>query len=81
MELRFCLATMVLGGRALEAVNSLVPVSPLGIANVTTVTAGGGNTCAMLSGGTIQCWGGNEFGQRGNGTTTDSSVPVTVNGF
>lgn len=47
----------------------------------TPITAGGCDTCALLTGGTIQCWGDNEFGELGNGTTTNSSVPVIVSGF
>ncbi len=35
-------------------------------------------TCAVLKDGSIQCWGGNVVGELGDGTTTNSSVPVRV---
>ena len=46
-----------------------------------TVSAGGDHTCAVLTNGTIRCWGANFFGQLGDNSTNHSSVPVTVMGI
>ena len=43
------------------------------------VAAGGAHSCAIVEDGTVRCWGDNAAGQLGNGTVTDSLVPVTVN--
>lgn len=45
------------------------------------VAVGGLHTCAVLNDGKVQCWGNNEQGQLGNGTTTTSTVPQTVTGI
>lgn len=45
------------------------------------IAAGVGSTCASLADGTVRCWGDNEYGQLGNGTTTKTVVPVVVTGL
>jgi alpha-tubulin suppressor-like RCC1 family protein len=42
------------------------------------ITAGNLHTCAVLDSGGVRCWGSNDHGELGNGTTTTSTVPVVV---
>jgi len=48
------------------------------LTGVSQVVTGNFFACALLSGGTVVCWGDNSFGQLGNGTTTTSLIPVVV---
>ena len=50
-------------------------------AHVTALAASSNHTCAALQDGSAWCWGYNEYGQLGNGTTQDSSQPVQVQGL
>jgi len=69
-----------LGNNAM--IDSGLPVSVVGLdSNVSTVTTGWAFSCAVLIDGTAKCWGGNYWGQLGNGATADSSVPVSIVGL
>jgi hypothetical protein len=46
---------------------------------VIAVKAGSAHSLALCSDGTLAAWGNNTYGQLGNNTTTNSSVPVAVN--
>jgi alpha-tubulin suppressor-like RCC1 family protein len=61
--------------------NSDVPVKvklPAGT-KVTAIAAGELHSLAVTSRGTVLAWGGNNFGQLGNGSYKGSEVPVKVN--
>ena len=63
--------------------NSTVPVAvsqgsiPSDV-NLTQISAGGNYTCALDYRNKAYCWGYNRYGQLGNSSTTDSSIPVAV---
>jgi alpha-tubulin suppressor-like RCC1 family protein len=57
----------------------LTPVTVAGLTDgVVQVASSGTHTLALRSDSSILAWGQNSFGQLGNGTTTDSLVPVPV---
>ncbi|GGR18131.1 RCC1 domain-containing protein [Deinococcus ruber] len=56
------------------------PVTGVG-PKVVPVAAGSLHSLAIKADGTVQSWGENSYGQLGNGTTTNSKVPVTVSGL
>lgn len=63
-------------GRVSE--HELSPALVPGLNNVTEVRAGADHTCALRSDGSVWCWGGNEFGQLGDGTFFPRTSPVRV---
>ena len=40
-----------------------------------------GHSCNFQEDGSASCWGSNQFGQIGDGTTTDRHTPTTIDGF
>jgi alpha-tubulin suppressor-like RCC1 family protein len=45
------------------------------------VDAGVPSTCALMTDGTVYCWGDNANGELGNGSTSPSTTPVQVTGI
>jgi alpha-tubulin suppressor-like RCC1 family protein len=60
-------------------VNKVYPVQVIkqdntALSNVTKISSGNAHTCAMTSTGEMWCWGFNQSGQLGDGTTLDGTV-------
>jgi alpha-tubulin suppressor-like RCC1 family protein len=79
-----------LGDGTLSA--SSVPVAVSGVTGATMISAavtsatndstgGDVHTCAVVQGGSVSCWGGNVYGQLGNGTTATAPLPTPVTGL
>ena len=56
-----------------------VPVS--GLTGVVAIAAGGHHSLAVKSDGTVWAWGCNDYGQLGDGTTTNRLTPVQTSGL
>jgi alpha-tubulin suppressor-like RCC1 family protein len=60
---------------------SKVPAAVIGLTEVESVAVGMGHNLALLESGLVMSWGFNQFGQLGDGTTTDAESPVAVDGL
>ena len=60
--------------------NAPQPVTRLAV-GVAAIAAGDSHSCALNTLGAVLCWGANQHGQLGNGTTVDSNTPQPVFGL
>jgi alpha-tubulin suppressor-like RCC1 family protein/Tol biopolymer transport system component len=67
-------------GTTVEERPTAVDVLDLG-GRAIAIEAGDTYTCAILEGGSAKCWGDNDYGQLGDGSTTRRSRPVAVQGL
>ena len=60
---------------------SPTPVSVPGVTGATAITTGAFFTCALISDGTVDCWGDNEYGELGSSETAlcaNASYPCSI---
>jgi alpha-tubulin suppressor-like RCC1 family protein len=60
---------------------SCVTTSGDSLLGATGLALGGAHACAVLDDGHVRCWGANDGGQLGDGTTADHNEPVAVAGI
>lgn len=59
--------------------STATPVTVPGLAKpVASAVAGVQHTCVRFSDSTLSCWGGNQYGQVGDGSTSDRNSPVAL---
>lgn len=56
-------------------------VRTIDLQNVLQLLSDGASYCAVLSSGTVDCWGANSEGNLGDGSTTNSWLPVPASGI
>jgi alpha-tubulin suppressor-like RCC1 family protein len=66
-------------GNASTIPSTLVPVAVVGLSSgIKSVAAGGTHTCAVTTDNRVKCWGDNENGRLGDGTTVQKDSPIDV---
>jgi alpha-tubulin suppressor-like RCC1 family protein len=69
-----------LGDPASTVLRQLTPVPVSGDLTFATLSIGFNHVCGVTTSSAAYCWGKNEHGQLGNGTTQASATPVAVSG-
>ncbi len=74
-----CTAADAAGNTASGTFGVTVVAAPL--TGVTSLGSGIDHTCAVMADTSVRCWGRNDYGQLGVGTTTNRSIPTPVPGL
>lgn len=59
----------------------LSPVAVVGLTSITAMASAADSSFALHSNGTVSAWGGNDYGQLGDGSHEQSGTPVAVAGL
>jgi len=63
-------------------IQRLIPTTVSGMSSgFKSISSGLDHTCALVTNGDLKCWGSNEEGQLGDGTTTRRLTPTNVTGL
>lgn len=76
---RFVVTAVTASGESEES--NEVSATPLPAPPLSPIAIGGLHACGLLSGGIVKCWGLNDSGQLGDGTTINRAMPVQVSGI
>src|SRR5438105_759441 len=66
------------GGKTKSVACHTFPFRVVGLDGATAIASGDAFSCAVLTDGSVRCWGGNAVGELGNGATVTSQSPVQV---
>lgn len=69
-----------LGNGSTSETRVTIPVAVAGGLTFRDVSAGEFYSCGVTTAGSAMCWGSNDSGRLGNGSTTSSATPVAVSG-
>ena len=67
-----------LGNGSNTNTDSSTPVKVSNLSKIQAISTGGYHSCALRNDGSVYCWGLNENGELGNGSNTNSNIPVKV---
>jgi alpha-tubulin suppressor-like RCC1 family protein len=68
-------------GDGTRRTGSTTPITVSDLADAVLIAGGYGSMCAVVRDGTVSCWGANQRGELGDGTTTDHYKPRPVLGL
>jgi alpha-tubulin suppressor-like RCC1 family protein len=78
----YLISVVTTGGTATSTQSFTVIVpNPLGNESIKRIASGADHACAIVADDSVKCWGGNQSGQLGDGTTAGTTAAVAVSGI